>query len=134
MTDQDGPLQLIFKFPLTFTNPVVSFAFRAGIVRVLSIQASFTVDTTVVAPVEQLTLTGGTLVPRPLDACQRLAERLADAERALYEAQQAAPFNPEAASTVHALELALGDLQDLYQKECGSGSSSGPSRRFQIGR
>ncbi len=64
-------MQLSFTFPLTFANPVLSFAFRAGTVRLLDLQASFTVDATVTATA-QLARTGGTLVLQSLGA-RRLA-------------------------------------------------------------
>jgi phospholipase C len=125
--------QLAFSFPLTFTDPAVSFAFRSGTVRLLGVQASFSVETTLTADA-QLTLTGGTLVVHQLgNACQRLAEQLAGAEAALLEAQRTASGSAESAAELHALELALGELQDLYQRECGSGGTSGPPGPFQIG-
>ena len=59
-TGQSEPLDLKFTFPLTFTNPAVSFADGKDTARVLGLQAVFTVDASVTA-VAALTLTGGTV-------------------------------------------------------------------------
>jgi phospholipase C len=129
----DAPLELTFMFPLTFTRPWASFAFRQGTVRMLQLVASFTVDATVNAQA-QLILTGGTLVLHQLaDECLLLAEELAAAERAYYEAQQIALEDTESGPALHAMALALGQLQALYQRRCGSGGTSGPVPPFYPG-
>jgi phospholipase C len=132
-TGQQEPLELTFTFPLTFTDPVVSFAFRKGTARVLGLQAAFTVDAGVTAAA-QLTLVGGTLVLHQPEACMMLAGQIAEAEKAVYEASQEAPFSPGSAEQLHQLELALGKLQAQYAKECGPGSASGPAGPLSCGQ
>jgi phospholipase C len=121
----DQVVEPAFTFPLTFNIPAVTFAFRNGTSRVLSVQAVFTVDASVTATA-QLTLTGGTTPLHNPQACMILAEEITNAEKALYAAQHAPP-GPDSAAQIRAAELALGKLQAQYAKECGPGSTGGPA-------
>jgi phospholipase C len=124
---QPGAPQLItFWISITFNRTITSFGFRKGMVRTIGLCISFTVDTTVTVTGE-MKLTGGTLIVEPLGACAELAEQISQAERTLLNAQRV-PEEPGSAETIAALEKALTALQNQYNRYCGSGGSSGPSR------
>lgn len=124
---QGVPEQLTFMFSVTFNTPITSFAFRRDTARIIDLQISFEVDTTVTASA-QLTLTGGTLIPVNLDFCANLAEQITKTEQAVLAAIKAAPGSAEGSGPVTAASVALGTLQAQYTKYCGSGGSTGPTQ------
>jgi phospholipase C len=125
--DLGVPTQITFWFSVTFTNPIDSFAFRAGIDRILDLAISLTVDVTITGSA-QMVLTGGNQLVIPLDACAQLAEQITQAEKTLLAAQSgalgSATGNRELISAAKAL---LTALQNQYNQYCSSGGSSGRS-------
>jgi phospholipase C len=125
MANSEEP-QLEYTFPLTFTEPEVTFAFAEGTTRQVNLQASFTVDATVTAQA-QLTLTGGTLHLYPIDnLCDRLAETVALAEAAYVVAQGLSMLSPEVNQIMPPLTQALGAIRNLYSDVCPKAADNKP--------